>query len=191
MGQVAKPGSYDLEDNLSLTSLLSNAGTPTETAALSKAYILRNGQRISIDLRSVIAGNADPALTTFHFTPGDVLVIPENQTRFAVLGQVGKPGTYSYPDDPSQATILNVLTTAGGPVGGNTADLSKAGIVRNVNGQPEFISVNLTQLLTSKRGTTQTNVRILPNDILYIPSKGTKTSPLQLLGPLAALGTIF
>ncbi len=185
-GQVAKPGTYSLDDDLTLVSLIGKAGSTTDTAALSKAYVLRDGQRINFDLRGALAGNADAALQEFRFQPGDELVVPENPLRFAVMGQVAKPGGYSYPEDPKNATIINVLSGAGGPAA--NANLKGAGILRNVDGTPQVIPVNLADTL--KTGAAS-NLQLLPGDVLYVPSKTAKTNILQTLAPLSLLFRFF
>ncbi len=188
IGQVAKPGAYSLDDDLTVMSLLSKAGSAGDSAALGKAYVLRNGQRIQFDLRSTVMGNIDPAALSFRFAPGDILVVPENQVRLAVLGQVAKPGYYPFPENPADASILKVLTEAGGPVGTGAggANLSQAGIIRTVNGQAQIIPVNIDQLL--RKGAASQNVQLQPDDILYIPSKKQGLKLTDVLGPLAILG---
>lgn len=188
-GQVARPGAYNLDDGLTVYSLLSKAGNPQPGASLAQAYVLRNGQRIQMDLRSVLGVNPDPVLSAFQFEPGDTLVIPENPKKIAVLGQVAKPGPLAYPEDPADATILKVLTSVGGPLtGANGANLAQAGILRNVNGKATFIPVNLQNLL--KKG-DQANVILQPDDVLYLPARGKNFSPLELLGPASVLNSIL
>ena len=185
IGQVAQPGPYALDDDLSMMSLLAKAGNPTATAALGSAYVLRDGKRIPFDLRSTIAGNLDSKTVDFHFEPGDVLVVPENQLRFAVMGQVAKPGYYPYPENPKDATVLNVLGTAGGPTnGGNGANLSDAGIIRTVNGQPTRIPIRLTDTLKTGENS---DLQLQPGDVLYIPPKNKRFSWADVLLPLSAL----
>ena len=186
IGQVARPGAYDLDDDLTVMSLLSKTGGPLESASTRHAYVVRGGQHIDFDLSSTVAGVPDPAVAAFRFIPGDQLVIPQNQLRIAVLGQVNRPNYYPYPENRENASVLNVLSAAGGPTQG--ASLSKAGIVRMVNGASTVIPINIDQLF-KKGGNTQ-NVLLQPNDILYVPLKGQGIRPLDLLGPLAVLGRL-
>jgi len=192
IGQVAKPGPYALGDDLTMMSLLSQSGVATDAAALSQAYVLRGRQRIGFDLRSTMQGNIDAAVLNFRFEPGDVLVVPENPARLAIIGAVLHPGPYPFPENPADASVLKLLTTAGGPVNGGGeggADLGKASIIRARNGQQTVIPINIADLL--KTGKTPQSVQLQPNDILYIPSKKSKSSVLEALGPLSLLTTIF
>ena len=185
IGQVAQPGTYALSDNLTVMSLLSKSGSPTPAAALSGAYILRDGQRIPFDLRSTMAGNIDDKTINFRFEPGDTLVVPENEQRVGVLGAVARPAYYPFPENPSDATVLKILSTAGGPnPGGDGANLSGAGIIRTVDGQPKVIPIKLDDML---RKGQDSNMQLLPGDVLYVPTKKKKLGLADLLLPLTLL----
>ena len=185
MGQVAKPGAYSLDDGLTMMSLLSNAGGATETAALSQSYVLRSNTKIPVDLRGTIAGGQTLA---FRFEPGDVLFVPDNPQRFGVLGQVAKPGYFPYPEDPKDASILKVLTQAGGPSSaGYGPNLKEAGIIRTVNGEPKVIPVKLTDALKTGENS---DLQLQPGDVLYIPPKKKGFSWGDVLLPLAALSRL-
>jgi protein involved in polysaccharide export with SLBB domain len=191
IGQVTKPGSYNLDDDLTLMSLLSKSGNVTDRAALSRAYVLRGGSRLQFqfDLRSTVAGNIDPAVLQFRFAPGDVLVIPENELRFAVMGQVAKPGYYPFPENPEDVSILGALTQAGGATeAGGGANLSQAGIIRTLNGQTQVIPVNIDQIF--KKGILPANVQLKPDDVLYIPTKKRGFKWTDVVGPLGVLGAL-
>lgn len=186
-GQVLRAGAYDLDDDLTVMSLLSKSGGPTDTAALSRAYVMRQGKRIEFDLHGTTAGTFDPAMASFRFEPGDQLVVPQNQLRYAVIGQVAKPAYYPYPENPADATILNAITEAGGPTqGAGGASLSKAGILRTVNGQQQLIQVDIAQMF--KTGKMASNFQLKPGDVLYIPPKKTGGIGIRdLFAPLALL----
>jgi len=192
IGQVAKPSAYMLGDDLTIMSLLSQAGTPTDAGALSQAYVLRGRERIGFDLRSTMAGNIDASVLNFHFQPGDVLVVPENTARLAIMGAVSKSGSYPYPENPADASVLKLLTAAGGPSNAGLdggANLNKAGIIRQQNGKQTVIPVNIGDLL--RNGTTSGDVKLQPNDVLYIPSKKRGFSVGDALGPLSFFTTIL
>lgn len=187
IGQVTHPGVFDLDDDLTIMSLLSKAGGPADTAALNHAYVARQGQKIEFDLHGATTGIVDPAMASFRFAPGDQLVVPQNLLRYAVIGQVAKPAYYPFPENPSQATILNAITEAGGPLeGAGGASLSKAGILRTVNGQQQLIQVDIAQML--KTGKMTDNFQLKPDDVLYIPPKKTGGIKLRdVFTPLALL----
>jgi protein involved in polysaccharide export with SLBB domain len=185
IGQVNKQGVYDLDDSLTAASLIGQAGgVVADKAALSQSNVMRQGNKIPLNLQAILGGTADVALMSFKFQPGDVLVVPESQVRYAVLGQVNKPGYYSYPEKKGEATVLKALSEAGGQAA--NSDLSKAGIVRTVNGQAISIPININEML--RKGGPGSQVELQPGDILYIPAVKEKTSILPfLLGPIASL----
>ena len=169
-GQVAKPGPCELQDGTTLISVISQAGLPTEKAALSKAYVLRGATRIPVDLRRLLVkGEADPKVTGFVLEPGDTLFVPEIEDRFAVMGQVRSPNYYPMPDD-EELTVLRALSIAGGQSA--DADLIRAGVIRIVDGKTTLIPVNIDAML--KKRNLSANLALWPNDILYIPTRSRK-----------------
>ena len=193
-GAVAKPGVYALSDDLSVVSLLAQAGNGADNAALGKAYVERKGVAIPLDLNVFLRGDtSQPSLTGFRLQPGDTLVVPTNKVFYAVLGQVNNPGTFAYPENSNDATVLNALFKAGGPsstVGDNGANLKEARIVRVVNGQVTPLPVDLRVLLGDKKNATSQNFVLQPNDLLYIPSKGRGFRLTDVLAPALALNTL-
>ncbi len=131
-------------------------------------------------------------LENFQFQEGDVLTVPKNEVQYAIMGAVGKPGNYPYPDDPKEATILKVLSKAGGPVAAGVdggANLKGATIVRIVNEQPTTIPINIDDLF--KKNAQGENVVLQPGDVLFIPPKKAGFSINTLLGPLSALSFLL
>ncbi len=196
-GAVSKPGPYSLTDDLTVVSLLARAGNQATNAALSRAYVIRKGITIPLDLTVFLSGDTtQPSLTGFRLQPGDTLVVPENKVFYAVLGQVNNPGTFAYPENPNDATVLNALFKAGGPastVGDNGANLKEARIVRVINGQVTPYAVDLRTLLGDKgdpKNATSQNFALQPNDLLYIPSKGRGFRIGDVLAPALALTTL-
>jgi len=73
-GEVSKPGAIMFADGLTVTQALTRAGGPTDFAQLRGAYILRGGEKISINLRRVQNGrDADLSMK-----PGDQLFLKES-----------------------------------------------------------------------------------------------------------------
>lgn len=188
-GKVARPGGYALDDDLTVISLLTKAGNPVEGAALSRAYVQRGERQIPLDLRALTAGQMEPSIAQFRFEPYDILVVPENTLRVSVIGEVMKPGNYPFPENARDATILSVLSAAGGPTNGpNGANLSEAGVLRTVDGKAQIILVNLNDLL--RRADISKNVQLQPEDVLFIPPKKRGFKLSDLLGPVAAVASV-
>jgi polysaccharide export outer membrane protein len=189
LGEVTKPGPYDLTENQTVVSLVSEAGPPTDKAALSKAYVMRSGTQIPMNLLPILEKNTpDPNVTNFKLQPGDVLFIPEIEQRYAVLGQVSKPGYFPILEK-RPTTVLDALSLAGGQT--PDGDLKKASILHEVNGKPVAQPINIEDML--KKGKLTANVALADGDVLLIPakSKHNAMSGVDLyygLGALSLLG---
>jgi polysaccharide export outer membrane protein len=186
MGQVPNPGAYvPGDDGIGVLSLLSQAGNPKDTAALSRSYVLRGTTQIPVDLRSlVVGGKLDDNARDMKLQAGDVLVIPEIDQRVAVMGQVNKPGYYDLPET-RQLTAVDALSMAGGQ--SQTGDLHKAGIIRMVSNKAVVIPVDIEQML--QKGKLEANIPLQPNDVLFIPARGTTQSSTMkdVVAPITAL----
>jgi protein involved in polysaccharide export with SLBB domain len=183
-GQVEKSGAFELLESTTMLGLLSQAGGPTKSAALSRAYVLRRGKEMPLDLRSVLVqGKSESSVTGFALENGDVLFLPALEQRFAVMGHVLRPGYYSLPEK-EELRLLDAVGLAGVEL--EKSDLRRAGIIRLVNGKPSVLPADIEKLL--KRGDLASNVAMQPNDILYIPSRTQKGFTFtDLMSPLSAL----
>lgn len=184
MGQVTKPGTFDLTETTSLLSLISDAGSPNESAALSKAYVLRGGAHLPLNLApALLKGQNDPRVTNFKLQPGDVLFIPEIAAKYAVLGQVTKPGYFPV-SEKEELTVLKVLSQAGGPT--QEADLRRANILRMVDGKAVSREINIEEMI--KKGKLAENVVLQADEMLVIPPRNRKVlSFTDFLNPFTTL----
>ncbi len=183
LGQVAHPGAYDLQDDRTLVSLVSEAGSPTKDAAVSKAYVLRGGVKLPFNLLPILSeGKTDEEITNFRLQPGDVLFIPEITARFGVMGQVRNPGFYPI-SETEETTVLKALGQAGGQL--SEGDLRRAGVIRTVDGKAVATPVNIEAML--KGGRLAGNCVLQPNDVLYIPQRGRSFNWATLLSPIQML----
>ncbi len=73
-GQVKEEGAVPWLEGMTAYQALSRAGGPSSIARLRGAYVLRDGQTLSIDLKAVNKGRQ----TDLVLMPGDQLVIPES-----------------------------------------------------------------------------------------------------------------
>ena len=187
VGQVARPSLYDIEPDATLMQVLALAGNPTDRAALSRAYVLREGTQIPVNLYTfLVEGKADDSVTKFRMQAGDTVYIPQQEARFSVQGQVGKPGFYPYPEK-GQVTVLDALNEAGGGSGG---DLSKAAIIRMTDGKYAATPINIDQML--KKGDLAKNTVLQPGDMLYVPTRAARKGLgfQDVLAPLSLLGIL-
>jgi polysaccharide export outer membrane protein len=194
LGEVAKPGSYELQKEARLLDAISLAGGPTPRADLRHVTLARSAGTSgtqTLDLDSLLSGgaSADPACN-LPLQPGDTILVGETDQRIYVLGAVARPDSYSIrPND----RILDALVKAGGA--SPNADLPKAVLVRRgATGQPEPKPLDLKKIMAT--GDTAANALVRPGDVLYVPDKKIRTgrsildTALGLL-PLASLIRLF
>ncbi len=73
-GEVEKSGTVPFWDGLTVTRALAEAGGPTNFAKLREAYVMRDGERISFNLKRLLQGRE----TDIVLQAGDQLVIEES-----------------------------------------------------------------------------------------------------------------
>lgn len=162
LGEVSRPGSYDLLEGQHISDLLAAAGGPTPKAARDKAFVLREGTQIPVDLKRVLAGETDANVA---LRPGDMLVVPENKERVLVMGVVAKPGPY---DLTENMTLLDAIAAAGGTT--PKSDLGGVQVVRLEGGKTKSIPVKADQAMQGKD--LSQNLKLQNGDLVYVPERG-------------------
>lgn len=151
LGQVVKPGVYDLSARTTLLELISQAGGLTPEAG-DRAVIKRESDargEINIQLRKLI--DKGDATQNVSIMDGDKVFI-DKAGLFYVTGQVKRPDSYKYQD---KLTVMKAITMAGGFT--DTASKGSIDIVRKVNGKENVISdVDLDHL-------------VQPEDVVVVP----------------------
>lgn len=183
IGQVTRPGAFDLQDGATPLALISQAGGTTTKAALTRCAILHGTERIPVDLHRAVATDepADPqARKPLH--PGDILLVPEMDTRYAVMGQVRLAGFYPVPETGT-LSVLSALGTAGGQTA--EGDLKHAGIVRKVGERFTVIPVDIDGIVRNR--SADGNLVMQPEDILYIPTRGRRFNWTEVVAPVSLL----
>jgi len=122
--------------------------------------------RISAQTREEAAAVVEKALQRYYTKPAVALNVEQYvANRVTVLGRVQNPGAITFDKVP---TILEVLARAGAlPVIDKQATLTRCAVFR---GRDKVIWIDLKHLLT--RSDPAYNIRLKPNDIVYIPDSG-------------------
>jgi polysaccharide export outer membrane protein len=162
LGEVGRPGPYDLLAGQHVTDLLAAAGGVTTKASLPKAFLMRNNNQIPVDLKRVLAGDV---AANMAIQPGDMLVVPESQDRVVVIGAVNKPGRY---DLSENMTLFDALALAGGPT--EKGNLGGIQLVRLEGGKMKTIAVKADQVLQGKDAAQ--NLKLQSGDFVYVPHGG-------------------
>jgi polysaccharide export outer membrane protein len=180
-GEVQKPGQFPVpREGIPVLSLLNQAGGATPQAALSRTQILHAGQVRTIDLHAT-KDTLDGALSNERLVPGDVLLVPANKARIAVMGEVRNPSVYSIPDGETLPLPM-ALSLAGGAT--DDGDKTKVSIIRRGDdGKPVVTTVDLRKYLAEGN----LDASLQSGDVIYVPTR-RKGSSLNVgaLGGIAA-----
>ena len=124
LGEVVRPGTYQLNSRASILEIISEAGGLGENAG-DMAQIIRGGkdwskdqplrpnqagvaQVIQVDLRGLLSGEVDSA--SVQLQHGDTLFVRKGEVFF-IYGEVVQPGKYRW---EKNLTVLKAVIIAGG-----------------------------------------------------------------------------
>lgn len=197
MGAVRNPGVIPFKGDqlLTLFEAIAMSGGLLDGASADQVHIFRwepSGRMeratIVVDVRNMFE-DLDFSKDQF-LRARDIVYIPragegEEDRRILAMGEVSRPGYYSYHSDMD---MIGAVTAFGGMTGDA---LSHATKILRPDGQGGYraIPVDLAQLFGAVDMTQ--NVQILPNDIIYVPSRTqTGAGRVFLLGAGGAQGAI-
>ncbi len=186
VGQVARPGSVEIQRGWTVLEVMGAAGGVSPRAALRRATLTRRatGEVIVLDLDRLLLKGDQSANVPVE--PGDVIMVPTLQNRVLVLGAVARPGAY---DIEEGARIFEVISQAGGPV--ERSVTNNIGIIRvGRDGKAVVTTVDLTKFVA---GDLKQNVPMQNEDIIYLPPDNSVrwTDILGYLGGLNLIRTLL
>jgi len=181
-GEVTTPGSFTLREGEGLTQLITRAGGPKDTAALTKISVLRAGKVLPVDAYDAVRKNAP---LDFPLEQGDQVIVPKNQNLVAILDGVSKPGFYPFPER-GQFTLIDALALAG-PVPGATK-------LFVVHARPDgtFDTANAKEVKIGdlQRGRVP-NLTLQPHDVVSVQAPRQRPGILDRLGQISVLRLFF
>ncbi len=152
IGEIAKPGLYELPGRTTLLELLSTAGGLTKDAgdkAIVKRKTPEGEQAINVDLRRMIE-KGDTSIDVV-LKDGDSVYIPK-AGFFYVTGEVKKPDAYRFEEG---TTLIKAISMAGGFT--DKAAEKRIKIKRKENGQETTLEkVGFDEL-------------VRPDDVIMVP----------------------
>jgi polysaccharide export outer membrane protein len=163
LGEVKRPGNYDLDADVRAIQAIAQAEGVTEFAALKRAFIDRQGTIIPFDLyQSSVQGDTRESNNP-PLQDGDVIVVPQNLQRYAIVGQVTRPGYYPIPEG-KPFLLSDAIAQAGGMT--PRAITSTVTILRLEGDALNRLRVPYQQFL--KRGKLEANPPIQEGDVIYL-----------------------
>jgi polysaccharide export outer membrane protein len=158
LGQVPKPGNYDIPEGAHLTIIdaISLAGGFLATASQNSVVVKRviDGKLSALNIK---AGDMvqDAGLVPFEVKSGDIILVQFRNSTFSILGQVQKPGIYEIPEG-AHVDIINAVLMAGGFT--RSAAQNSVTVKRMVGGKLSILKV--------KAGDMAQNPDVVPFEVL-------------------------
>jgi polysaccharide export outer membrane protein len=166
VGEVNKPGVYNVLGTQTLLDLIAAAGGTTAFAG-PEATIRRSTDNSIVSVRF-----SKDAQTSFssdvRVYPGDKIIVGRAGLVY-VLGDVGRPGGFVMEND-GKLTLVEALAMAGGS--NPTASLSRAKLIRKTTTSYTEVPIQLKKMLHGEATAPQ----LQTEDILYIPSNALKST---------------
>ncbi len=161
LGEVAKPGVFPLEKEMTVFEGLVVAGGFTTRAAPAGTKVIRKrpdgGQEtLSVDLSGKI-----PTDRQTRIADGDTILVPRGNAFF-IFGEVKRTGEYQLEKD---TTILEAISAAGGFT--EKAAPGRTKIIRTTPKGQQTIEVDMNEII--KRGRRDKSVPLVENDVIVVP----------------------
>lgn len=191
-GKVKQPGQVILRsDSARLIEAITGAQGFVEGAAISEVNVVHaDGTNEKFNLSGLfnqdsLAAASDSITKSPMLVRGDIVIVPETQDKFAVLGYVGKSGYFPLkPDKP--ITITEAIAQAeGSNIKGR---LSRVGLVRMKDGKQTTTIYNVGKFIAGKDPTQ--NPRVMPGDIIYVP-ESDRVEVASVLSGISAFGILL
>jgi polysaccharide export outer membrane protein len=181
MGQVQKPGVYEIDTSRKVVEVLALAGGLTDVADRHITI-----QRFGPEKNKVDYYFSNAASTAFSddplVYPGDTVIVPKAAMVY-VLGDVAKPGGYLINTNNSKMTVLQAIALAG--YANHTAAVGKSKLVRENDGRVQEINLEVGAMQKGKLP----DVALLPDDVVYVPFSFMRNVGINGQGILASVAS--
>jgi polysaccharide export outer membrane protein len=178
MGQVQKPGSYEIDTGRKVVEVLAMAGGLLDIADRHITI-----QRFGAAQQKVEYYYSNSALTALSedpmVYPGDTVIVPKAAVVY-VLGDVSKPGGYPISTNNSTMTVLQAIALAG--YANHTAAVGKSKLVRETAAGVVEIDLQVNAMQKGKKP----DVALLADDVVYVPFSFMRNIGINGQGILAS-----
>ncbi len=166
LGEFNKPGVKSSDRPLNLLEVLALAdGVKLNTANLRKAYVVRNNQKLPVNLYRLIKDG--DVKQNIPLVNGDIVMVMDNTNEVGyVVGEVqGQPAGRTVPFVNGELTILQAISFAGYSVGQEEyATLKNVHVIRPEADRVEHFLVDVDKILEGEA----LPFRLVPGDIVYV-----------------------
>jgi polysaccharide export outer membrane protein len=181
IGEVQRPGVYQVLGARSLLDLISMAGGLTTVADTRITVKRRRGSEQTITTRLKTDDPATSLTNNVQIYPGDLILVPRAGIVY-VLGDVNKPGGFVM-QDSGRITLLQALAQAGGT--SKSASLSKAVLMRRNQDGYETTKLHVGKIEKGEEPDPQ----LQANDILFVPNNRLKNTLTGAQAMISAIGS--
>ncbi|MGI6519041.1 MAG: SLBB domain-containing protein [Bacillota bacterium] len=175
VGEVARPGIYEVPSGSGVVAAIAAAGGLTELAD-ADCVVAMDGAVRHVDYSSVVGGST----ADFPVGDGAVVHVPREVRQILVLGDVVHPGSYPAPKG-SDMRLLDAVAAAGGVAG----DARRAQVVWNGvrDGVQGNLSASLGALIDAPG--SESNIILASGDVIFISEAPQQAS---VIGEVARPG---
>jgi polysaccharide biosynthesis/export protein len=178
MGQVQKPGSYEIDTARKVVEVLALAGGLTDVA--DRHITIQRFGPAKREIEYYYSNAAQTALSDDPMVyPGDTVIVPKAAVVY-VLGDVSKPGGYPMSTNDSKMTVLQAIALAG--YANHTAAVGKSKLVRETTAGVQEIDLEVNAMQKGKKP----DVALLPDDVVYVPFSFMRNIGINGQGILAS-----
>ena len=181
MGQVQKPGSYEIDTGRKVVEVLAMAGGLTDVA--DRHITIQRAGAAQQKVEYYYSNSAQAALSEDPLVyPGDTVIVPKAAVIY-VLGDVAKPGGYPINTNNSSMTVLQAIALAG--YANHTAALGKSRLVRATAAGVVEIDLAVNAIEKGKKP----DVALLADDVVYVPFSFMRNVGINGQGILASVAS--
>jgi polysaccharide export outer membrane protein len=178
MGQVQKPGSYEIDTARKAVEVLALAGGLTDLA--DRHITIQRFGPAKQKIEYYYSNAAQTALADDPMVyPGDTVIVSKAAVVY-VLGDVSKPGGYPMSTNDSRMTVLQAIALAG--YANHTAAVGKSKLVRETTTGVQEIDLEIGAIQKGKKP----DVGLLPDDVVYVPFSFMRNIGINGQGILAS-----
>lgn len=167
LGEVPKPGQYELKDGERLKDLLMMGGYLGVNSALSDVVFLKREvakdtfKEYKLNLHDMVQNNNKNQNVVL--ADGDIVTIPSINAYVYVYGEVKNSGRLDYLPGTRLSDYINL---AGGPT--DRASLGFVSVTRQEGNKPKVYRVNAGEIL--HRGITKNDIELKAGDVVKVPA---------------------
>lgn len=168
-GQIRTPQAESITDTpLTILDAINRAGGAQEDADLQNVGVMRDGQRYTVDVASLLeTGDRNQNVLLIN---GDIIDVPDrSNSRVFVLGEVAK--ATSLPMNRGRLTLADAITGAGS-IDPRTSDPRLIYVIRGADKtlSPEIFRLDMTQV---DAVLLMTKFELQPKDVVYVQVSST------------------